>query len=316
MLETIVTTLVPVAVVVLLGYLAGRQGNFQVADRALLTKLVLSWLLPPLLLGGILKTPRADLLNYRTPLIFLVGLLVPYLLGLLVCRLVLRYDRGKATIKASLWTFPDMVFMGIPILSRLFGPTVLFPILIANLVPSLIIIPLDTVLLELSSKKPDRRSGTDVFVKTMLPAMREPRVWLPLLGIVLVLTNLSIPKVVISSLDLVGSGTTALSLFLVGLIIAEEKVRLNASVAIDVLLKNLVHPAAMLATVLAFGVTGALAQQAILLAAIPSAVVTTMFAEEYRIIPSEAATTILVTRVLCFVSIPAVMALIQRLGLS
>jgi malonate transporter and related proteins len=36
----------------------------------LLTRLVLTWLLPPLLLAGIAETPRADLLDYDIPLIF------------------------------------------------------------------------------------------------------------------------------------------------------------------------------------------------------------------------------------------------------
>src|SRR5437660_9170861 len=98
MFGTIVATLVPVAFVVFLGYLAGRK-SFKVADRALLTRLVLTWLLPPLLLAGILETPRADLLNYKIPAIFLVGLMVPYLAVLLVCRFVLPFDQRTATLK-------------------------------------------------------------------------------------------------------------------------------------------------------------------------------------------------------------------------
>ena len=61
-----------------------------------------------------------------------------------------------------------------------------------------------------------------------------------------------------------GQPTTGLSLFVVGLIVAEEKVRLTLAVAGD----SLVYP---------FGVSGVLAREAVLLAAIPSAVITTMF---------------------------------------
>ena len=312
MLGTIVTTLIPVAFVMFLGDMAGRRNFFQVADRTLLTKLVLTWLLPPLLLSGILETPRADLLDYKIPLIFLVGLMGPYLIVLLVCRFVLRYDLRVATLKAGLMAFPDMVFMGIPILHQLFGPSSLYSILVANLVPSLIIVPLTSVLLELGSGK-GARGGSHVFVKTLAGAIREPRVWAPLLGAVLVILNLRIPQVVITSLHLIGEPTTGLSLFVVGLIIAEEKVRMSVAVTADTLFKNLAHPAAMLATVLGFGVTGDLARQAILLAAIPSAVITTMFAEQYGILTSESSTTILATRVLAFATIPIVIELTQHL---
>ena len=311
MLQTILTTLVPVAFVVFLGYLGGRK-SFSVADRALLTKLVLKWLLPSLLLGGVLATPRADLLNYKIPLIFFVGLIVPFLAVLLIYRFVLRYNRDTAVLKADLLAFPDMVFMGIPILYQLFGPSSLFPILVANLIPTLIVIPLTSLVLELGSEE-RTRAGSHVFASAVLRALRQPQVWAPIAGAALVILNVPIPRFAIDSLQLMGQPTTGLSLFVVGLIVAEEKVRLTMAVAVDSIFKNLLHPAAMLVTVHAFGVTGVLAREAVLLAAIPSAVITTMFAEQYGILVTESSTTVLATRVLSFGTIPLVILLTRRL---
>jgi malonate transporter len=315
MLNTIASTLFPVAFAIFLGYRAGRLKAFLVADRALLTRLVLTWLLPPLLLGGILQTPRADLVNYRVPLLFVIGLMVPYLIVLLGCRLVLRYDLRSSTVRASLLAFPDMVFMGVPILGQLFGPSSLYPILIANLVPTLIIVPLTTVLLEIGAEE-NKRTGAHVFAKTVVKAVREPRVWVPFVGIVLVILDVRIPQFAITSMNLIGSATTGISLFVAGLIIAEEKVRLTKAVAVDVLAKNLAHPVAMLAVVLALGITGIVAREAILLAALPSAVITTMFAEEHHVLESESSTTILSTRVLAFATIPIIIALTRHMMIT
>lgn len=306
MLQTVLTTLAPVAFVVLLGYFAGRK-SFSIADRTLLTRLVVKWLLPLLLLGGVLATPRADLLNYKIPLIFLVGLMVPFSAVLLIYRFVLRRDPGTAILKAGLLAFPDMVFMGVPILHQLFGPASLFPILVANLIPTLIIIPLTSLVLEIGSDR--ATSGGNAFVSSVLHALRQPQVWAPIAGAALVILNVPVPGFAISSLQIMGQPTTGLSLFVVGLIVSEEKVQLTLAVAVDSVFKNLLHPAAMLVTVYAFGVTGVLAREAILLAAIPSAVLTTMFAEEYNILTSESSTTILATRVLSFVTIPLVYVL-------
>jgi len=308
MFGAIVTSLVPVAFAISLGYVAGHRNVFGAAQRKVFTTLVLNWLLPSLLFSGIAKTPRADLLNYKIPLTFAIGLLVPYLAVLLAGRFLLRHDQRVAALRASLLAFPDMVFMGVPILGTLFGPASLFPILVANFVPMLVIIPLTTVLLEMGSEK-GSRGGSAVFFKALAHAAGEPRVWVPFIAAVLVLLNIEIPQVVIGSLDLVGEPTTGLSLFVAGLIISEEKVRLSKAVAVDVLFKNLVHPAAMLATVLILHVDGVLAREAILLAALPSAVITTMFAEEYGVLASESSTAILGTRVLCFVTIPLAVAL-------
>ena len=146
MLNTIATTLVPVAFVMFLGYWAGYREIFGATDRTQLTKLVLTWLLPPLLIAGMLKTPRADLMDYRIPLLFVVGLLLPYLVVLLGCRYVLKWDLSTSTLRTDLLIFPDMVFMGVPILGQLFGPSSLYPILIANLVPVLFILPITNVI--------------------------------------------------------------------------------------------------------------------------------------------------------------------------
>lgn len=314
MLTTIAVTLVPVAFVILLGYLAGRRKALEPNGRVIITKLVLSWLLPPMLLAGILRTPRVDLLDYKIPLIFLVGLMVPYLVVLFSYRYALRYEQRASALKASLLSFPDMVFMGIPILHQLFGPGSLYPILIANLVPALLILPITSVLLELGSKKGGRGpAARDVFLSAVLKAISEPRVWLPLAGAITVLLNIRVPEVVVGSLELFGHATTGLSLFVVGLIIAAEKVRFSPAVAGDIFIKNLIHPAVMFVTVLAFGVTGPLAREAILLAAIPSAVITAMFAEQYRVMASETSTAILGTRVACLATIPLIFLLTQHL---
>jgi predicted permease len=205
-----------------------------------------------------------------------------------------------------------MVFMGIPILGQLFGPSSLFPILVANLVPSLIIVPLTTVLLEMGSVE-NKRAGAHVFWKTFAKAVREPKVWAPLLAALLVLMNVRIPAAITNSLHLMGQPTTGISLFVVGLILAEERVKLTALVAVESLLKNLAQPAFMLITVLMFDVRGVLGREAILLAALPSAVMTTMFAEEYHTLTSESSTTVLATRILSFATIPLVFLLTRKL---
>lgn len=307
MLNTIATTLIPVAFVMFLGYWAGYRKYFGVTDRAQLTKLVLTWLLPPLLIAGMLKTPRADLMDYRIPLLFVVGLLGPYLVVLLGCRYVLKWDLSKSTLRTDLLVFPDMVFMGVPILGQLFGPSSLYPILIANLVPVLFILPITIVLLKVDSDK-SAGAGVQAAFKTVLKGLGEPRVWLPFIGIALVLLDVPVPKFVTSSLDLIGSGTTGIALFVSGLIIAQEKLKLTLPVAVDTLVKNLLCPAVMLAIVLALGINGVIAKEAVLLVGLPSAVIVTMFAEERRVLEAESATTILATRVFTFVSIPILIA--------
>ena len=152
-----------------------------------------------------------------------------------------------------------------------------------------------------------------MLLNTALKAIRQPQVVAPFLAFALVVFNVPVPVFVIKSFELMGSPTTGLSLFVVGLIVAEEKVRLTALVTFDSLMKLLAQPAFMALTVLLFGVSGNLAREAILLAGIPSAVITSMFAEEFGVLTSESSTAVLETRVLSFATIPLLIALTQHL---
>ncbi|HTQ71068.1 MAG TPA: AEC family transporter [Acidocella sp.] len=316
MISTIATTLIPVTFVLLLGYIAGRRKYFGTADRARLIKLVLTWLLPPLLIAGMLKTPRAELLDYRIPLLFALGLLLPYLVVLLATRFVVKQDLSTSTLRTALQIFPDMVFMGIPVLGQLFGPASLYPILIANLIPVLFIQPMTIVLLKIDSDKAQgghQGGGAKAAGKVALKGLAQPRVWLPFIGIALVLLNVQVPKFVLSSLNLIGAGTTGLALLVSGIIISQEKVTLTRAIVVNTFIKNLLCPAIMLAIVLALGITGVLAKEAVLLVGLPSAVITTMFAGERGMLEAESATMILSTRVFSFISIPIVIAVTNYL---
>ena len=75
-------------------------------------------------------------------------------------------------------------------------------------------------------------------------------------------------------------------------------------------MKNLAQPAFMALTVVAFRVSGDLAREAILLAATPTAVIISMFAERFGVLTSGSSTAVLKTRVLSFVTICAHAALV------
>jgi hypothetical protein len=75
---TIGTTLVRAAFAILLGYVAGWR-PFGRSERKSSARLILDWLLPPLLFLGRAKKPAAELPAYNIALIFPAGLMVLYL---------------------------------------------------------------------------------------------------------------------------------------------------------------------------------------------------------------------------------------------
>ncbi|WP_286162189.1 AEC family transporter [Burkholderia sp. WP9] len=126
MFERIVGPLLPVALIIALGYIAGKRRRLSHADSLLISRLILTWIFPSLLLIGMATTPRAQILDYHFVAATFVGIMGMYLLVLALGWLQLR-KLDSATIKALVCAYPDAAFMGIPILLSMFGPEASIP---------------------------------------------------------------------------------------------------------------------------------------------------------------------------------------------
>ena len=105
----------------------------------------------------------------------------------------------------------------------------------------------------------------------------NPVVLGPLAGVVFALCGGKLPVPIADSLSLIGKATPGAALFLTGLVLSAQKVRLDGAVSIGVLLKGLAHPALAWGLVLLLGMHGPTARAAVLLTAIPSGFFGIMF---------------------------------------
>jgi malonate transporter and related proteins len=305
MFERIVGPLVPVAFVIVLGYVAGKRGRLSHSDSLLITRLVLTWIFPSLLLIGMANTPRAQILDFHFLAATFVGIMGMYLLVLALGWWQLR-KLDSATIKAFVCAFPDGAFMGIPILQSIFGPGSIYSVLVLNIISALLMIPLTTMLLTLTQGK---ESGRAAFIGSMKLALTKPLVWAPALGIAVSLLGIKVPPIVTSSLELLGKATPGVSLLCLGVILASVKLAMSREVIANLGLKLVVQPLLMYGATILFGVKGEFAHQMILLCALPSATIPAMFANEAGVYRSEAATSILISTMVSVVTFSIAIAL-------
>ncbi|HLZ67582.1 MAG TPA: AEC family transporter [Aliidongia sp.] len=298
MLDRIAGPLLPVAFIIVLGFIAGKRGKLNHSDSLLISRLVLNWIFPALLLAGMASTPRAQLLDFRFVAATFIAVMGMYVLALAIGWY--RYRELKAaTLKGFVCGYPDAAFMGIPILQTLFGPGSLYSVLVLNLIASLVMIPLTTMLLTIASGE---GSGTKAFVSSVSSAVRRPLMWAPAIGILCSLLAIKLPPVLADSLNLLGKATPGVSLLCLGLIMSSVQLKLSREVWMNMGLKLLLHPALMVAAAFLLSVKGVYAQQMILLCALPSATIPAMFANEAGAYRSEAATSILVSTTLSIVT--------------
>lgn len=307
MLYQIVEPLIPVAFVIVLGFLAGKRGTLSHSDSILITRLVLNWIFPALLLAGMATTPRAHLFDFRFVAATFIALMGTYVLAFAIGWY--RYRELKVpTLKGLVNGYPDAAFMGIPILESMFGPDSLYPVLVLNVIASLIMIPLTTTLLTIASGK---GGGAKAFASSVLEAVRRPLMWAPAIGILISLLAIKLPSVVVDSLNLLGKATPGVSLMCLGLIMSSVKMKLSFEVSENAVLKLLLQPALMVGAAFILAVSGLPTQQMILLCALPSATISGMFANDVGAYRDEAATSILVSSVLSIVTFSFVIHLID-----
>lgn len=298
MLDRIVGPILPVAFVIALGYIAGKRGRLTHSDSLLISRLVLGWIFPALLFVGMASTPREQLFDFKFIVATFIGIMGMYTIALLIGWFSTR-DLKVATLKGFVNGYPDAAFMGIPILGAMFGAGSIYSVLVLNLVASLVMIPLTTMLLTIADGK---GSGTQAFVSSLSGAVRRPLMWAPALGILLSLLQVKLPPVAAESLTLLGKATPGVSLLCLGLIMSSEKLKMSGEVWSNLGLKLFIHPVLMFAATVVLGTHGLYAQQMILLCALPSATIPAMFANQTGAYQSEAATSILVSTVLSIVT--------------
>lgn len=307
MLDRITGPLLPVAVVIALGFIAGKRGKLNHADSLLISRLVLGWIMPSLLFVGMASTPRAQLLDFNFILATVIGIVGMFGLALGIGWWRLR-DLKAATLKGLVNGFPDAAFMGIPILAAMYGAGSLYAVLVLNLVATLIMIPLAIMLLTLADGK---GSGGQAFVSSLWAAVRRPLVWAPALGMLLSLLEVKLPAVAADSFNLLGKATPGVSLFCLGLIMSADRLKMSGEVWTNLGLKLFIQPALMFAAMILLGRHGVYAQQMILLSALPSATIPAMFANQAGVYQREATTSILLSTLLSIVTFSAAIYLID-----
>uniref|UniRef100_UPI00131E8B8A AEC family transporter n=1 Tax=Beijerinckia sp. L45 TaxID=1641855 RepID=UPI00131E8B8A len=259
MIETILSGLLPVAFVIVLGWLSARLGLLKHEDAGVLATFVIRFALPFALFEGAIKTAPEKLANPGLGLCLVFGLMGTYLLALAIGRLVFRHDLRTSTMQALVCGFPDMAYFGAPILAAMFGPEGFIAVLVGNLVTSIVMLPLTIVLTHVSDKQEAGHGWADtihVLTHSILGALINPIVWLPILGVILSFAHITLPGPVVSSVDMIAKTAGGTSLFALGLMLYGEKLRINADVLTNIGLKNFLMPALMMLGALGLGLTG------------------------------------------------------------
>ena len=191
MIINIVNTLIPVAFVIFLGWFAGFKNIIDKNHGQSFATYVMNFSFPCLLFVITSTTNPSEFSDIKTVGIFFLALIGMYFLAFFIYRVFFHRSSKECAQTSFVCAFPDMAFMGIPILYSLLGPKSVVLIAIANIITSLFLIPFTTIFLE--STKKVHPSIFRMLASNLSHAFKKPLVIAPILGIIVSLLKLTPP---------------------------------------------------------------------------------------------------------------------------
>ncbi|RAI43469.1 AEC family transporter [Rhodoplanes roseus] len=315
MISTILNAMLPIVVTLVLGMVAAWHQDFDANGARVLNRMVMIYALPLVLFTGIVSTPRSQLVGHTAlTVVLVVALLASYVIPFLIARYAVGRDLMSAALQALAIGCPNVGFVGLPVLGYLFGPSVAsISVAVSSLVLVVFHIPVTVMLLTAGAAQRGDASGPPLGLPAQIAAaLKEPMVWGPLLGFVMVLLDIPLPSPLMKSFDLLGAATAGVALFSSGITLYSQRVMFNLPIAVSTLSRNVLVPAVVWAAVMPLGViSDAQVKEAVIALAIPSAVVCVILAVQFRAAEREIASTIFWSTIL---SLPTVGLFIWLLG--
>lgn len=281
MFDTILTALLPITVVLLLGYLAGRHQDFTKEQAGILNKMVMHYALPLSLFSNIATNSISEILKQKEVLFGLfIGMIGFYLVSLFVIRYIFQKSLQISAIIALAISAPAIPFVGTPVLKEFYGPISSVPVAVGCIYINLFLAPMTIVLLNFG--KSGESNNRSHFLGNIANAVKQPVVWAPVLGFIFLLLDLKLPKALLGSFSLLGNSSGGVALFASGIILYSNKVVLNRMVGAIVFSKNILIPLATWGVALALNFESSLLKETVITMSIPTASIAILLSIQYE----------------------------------
>lgn len=309
------SALLPVVLLIAIGFIAGRAGWIRAEAIKDLSNLVFM-VLTPALLFRTMSSVHVEQLNFKPVTMYFVAALLLFF-GMLAW---LGWSR-RAAVLALASTFSNTVMIGIPLIGLAYGQAGLVTLFTLISVHSLILLTIATVVLEMVAAREERAAGQGKqrhMALTVLAAVKSGVIHpvpLPIIvGLLFAQTGLVLPDVVDKPLHLLGSAFGPVALVLVGVTLTQVQVGPYLKSALGIsLLKNLVLPLLVAALGLGLGMEGLPLTVMIVTASLPMGANVFLFAQRYEVAQDLVTASMAVSTVIGLATITLVMPLVGLL---
>ena len=269
MIDILIKDILPIFVIMFLGYWAGKKGVFKTEDSKVLNKLVLTYALPAALFVSIVKADSAMLFDdLKLTLVSLVVITGMFLWSYYSCYKFFRHTKSEAAVCALISGSPTIGFLGFAVLEPIYGATATTGLVVAivSIVVNAINIPIGLALMNNGGLVQQAKKGNPV-----IDALKEPVCWAPILAVILVLLDIKFPVILDPNFELIAKANSGVAVFAAGLTLSGMKFQLDKEVIYNTVLKLVLMPAALLIVGMLFHMEADKLQMMVLAGALPPA---------------------------------------------
>ncbi|RZM81980.1 AEC family transporter [Leptolyngbya iicbica] len=291
-MAVLLPAIAPVALIILVGFIAGRTLGL---DRRTLSRLSLYVLLPALIASSLYGIT----LTAERALLIVVGFFVvsALLYGLVygLCRLIKAHPLQQKTLLATT-LFANTGNLGLPFITFALGQTGLERAIVYLISSSILLTTVGPTLL--------KGQGLATGLRTTL---RLPVFWAMLAGLALQALTITLPLRLDEGLDLLGGAAIPVALITLGMQLAKTQFYLDRPVLVAAGLRLVLGPAIALIIGGAIGLQGQDLQVLVLQGAMPTAVNTFIWVTEFGGDADLVARAIVLSTLLSFITLPSIL---------
>ncbi|MEI9748956.1 transporter YfdV [Moellerella wisconsensis] len=273
MFNIFMSDLLPIILIMALGYFSGKRSIFTNDQARAFNKLVLNYALPAALFVSIVRANREMIFaDTKLTIISFVVLLFCFFFSFFSCKYIFKHTRGEAAVCALIAGSPTIGFLGFAVLDPIYGDTVSTGLVVAiiSIIVNAITIPIGLFLLNPGNSGDKNKKGSSG-MSSLMSAVKEPVVWAPVLATVLVLIGIKIPDVWDPTFDLIAKANSGVAVFAAGLTLAANKFEFDKEIVYNTILKLVFMPGLFLLVGLFFNMSSVQLQMMVLAGALPPA---------------------------------------------
>ena len=312
----VLSSLLPVVLLIAIGFVAGRAGWIRAEGIKDLSNLVFMVLTPALLFRA-MSAVYVEQLNFKPVALYFVAIGVLY-----AAVFVLQGRNTRAAVLGLAATFSNTVMIGIPLVGLAYGPGGLVLLLTLISVHALVLLTAATIALEMTEIHQTAKAGQVAgqaprhVMATVLTALKNGIIHpvpLPIIvGLLFAQTGLVLPEVLDRPLQLLGHAFGPMALLLVGATLTQVRVGSQWRAALGIsLLKNLALPLLVAGVGWLAGLRGLEWRVMVVAASLPMGSNVFLFAQRYQVAQDLVTASLAVSTLLGLLSTSMVMSLVS-----